>query len=557
MPKVSTSTKKVSDNGSHKLQSTKSPRGRPAKPTDAETVERNGRPESVVSRRELISTILEVLAEYEIQGILKLVVERIPKLVNGRQASLFWFDREINRFVLKQTSGPNRQKIGKHAYAVGEGLTGWVAKTGKPLRIANIEDKNELRRIDPKLSWSDKYKGFESASERERQYCRAFLAVPIKIESITVGILRVAKTMEANDQFSAAHEELLVTLADHLSSILIKAERFQRTEQLNKLMDHDNIGDFECQGELDNYFTMAVNLIPTILNSSGCTMFLREDKSNSYVLRYASKGNPLEESIGKATYKANEGLTGYVLQNQRSLRINDIQNPEELHQIDPKLEWRGIHLEFQKHHSNFLAAPIRTGKDLFGVIRLSKEADGMPFTEDDERLLSKYGRLLGRAIKSFQSGGGILVRPRYNGRHSETGNVCYVLMPYSQEWSPNTRRAIASAVKSQNLDCRIADEEDGRQVMDDVWRGLCEARVIIADLSTSNPNVMYEIGLADVLGKEIILLAQDSNKVPFDLAGSRVLVYSPKHLDKLEDDLARKLSRLKKQETKPEVWSFE
>src|SRR6185369_438815 len=467
-PKASASTKKFINNISHKLRSRKAARAR----SGPQVVRRNFRSDRVISYRELISTILEVFAEYDSESILKLVVERIPKLVNGRQASLFWFDREINRFVLKQTSGPNRRKIGKHAYAIGEGLTGWVAKTGKPLRIANIEDKNELRRIDPKLHWSDKYKGFESANERERQYCRAFLAVPIKIESVTIGILRVAKTMEPNAQFSAEHEELLVTLADHLSSILINAERFQSAEQINKLIDH--IGDTESQGELDNYFNIAVNLIPRILNSSGCTMFLREGSGDSYVLKYASKGNPLEVSIGKATYKANEGLTGYILQYQRSLRINDIQNPEELHQIDPKLRWRGVHLEFQKHHSNFLAAPIIAGKDLFGVIRLSKEADGMPFTEDDERLLSKYGRLLGRALKSFQSDGGILVRPRYSGQHCEKSNDCYVLMPYSKEWSANTKRAIKNAVKSQNLRFRIADDEDGRQVMEDVWQGLCE-----------------------------------------------------------------------------------
>lgn len=548
MPTTSEFKRKPNTKASHKRLQSKAGQARPSKRSQSQLVEGFARSELVVSYRELISTILEVFAEYEIESILKLVVERIPKLVNGRQASLFWFDREINRFVLKQTSGPNRRKIGKHAYAIGEGLTGWVAKTGKPLRIANIEDKSELKRIDPQLRWADKYKGFESATERERQYCRAFLAVPIKIESVTIGVLRVAKTMEPNTRFSAEHEELLVTLADHLSSIVIKAERFQGAEQINKLIDQDNFGDFESQGELDNYFNMAVNLIPSILNSNGCTMFLREDNSDSYVLRYASKGNPLEESIGKATYKANEGLTGYVLQYQRSLRINDIQNQEELHQIDPRLRWRGVHLEFQKHHSNFLAAPIRAGKDLFGVIRLSKHPDGMPFTEDDERLLLKYGRLLGRALKSFQNDGGILVRPRYSGRHTETRNVCFVLMPYSQQWSSNTRRAIANAIKSQGLLFRIADEEDGRHVMEDVWRGICEGTIIIADLSTSNPNVMYEVGMADVLGKEVILLTQDAKDLPFDLSGSRVLVYSPERLDKLEDDLGRKLSRVLKRQ---------
>src|ERR1700741_1999871 len=150
LPKASSSTKKFSHNTPAKVRARKPGRARLAKRSQPNEVERYGRSEMVISYRELIATILEVFAEYEIDSILKLVVERIPKLVNGRQASLFWFEREINRFVLKETSGPNRRKIGKHAYAIGEGLTGWVAKTGKPLRIANIEDKNELRRIDPK-----------------------------------------------------------------------------------------------------------------------------------------------------------------------------------------------------------------------------------------------------------------------------------------------------------------------------------------------------------------------------------------------------------------------
>jgi transcriptional regulator with GAF, ATPase, and Fis domain len=497
----------------------------------------------------LISTILEVFAEYQIEKILKLVVDKIPKLVQANEASLFWYDRETNRIILRQTSGAKKQNIGKHAYALGEGLTGWVAKNGRALRINNIEDEKELKRIDPTLRWSDKYKGFEYASTAEKEHRRAFLAVPIKIEGITVGVLRIAKTLEPNTQFSKEHEELLITFAEHLSTILKKAELIQRAEDFNSLIDDDDLILFKNPQTVDAYLRWAVNLIPTILISSGCTIFLKDENSDSYVLKYATKGNPLEDQIDRASYKLGEGLTGWVLLKGKALRVNDIENTDELKQIDPKLQWLGKHLEYQKHHSNFLAAPIRTPKEVYGVIRLSKESKDMPFTEEDERLLSKYGRFLGSALRSLQleQDGTMIVKPHYEARYFVTKDCGYVLMPYSKEWTQNVKRIIKNAIESQGLCFRIADEEVGGYIMKDIWRGICEARIVVADLSTANPNVAYEVGLADVLGKQIILLAQDRHAVPFDFVGKRLLVYSLDRIDKLQDELANRISRLLQQ----------
>lgn len=492
--------------------------------------------------KELVSTVLEVFAEYEIEKILELVVQRIPKLVGVKEASLFWYDREANRIVLRQTSGANKQHIGKYAYAIGEGLTGWVAKTGRALRINNIEDARELRKIDATLRWSDKYKGFEYASAADREYRRAFVAVPIKLEGITMGVLRLAKTIEPKTRFTAEQQDLLTTFADHLSTILKKAELLQKAEDFNDSLIDDE--DLTLFNNTEGYLRWVVNFIPAILSSSGCTIFLKGESADSYVLKYASKDNPLKSQIGRASYKLGEGLTGWVLLKGRSLRVNDIENADELKKIDPKLHWMGKHLEYQKHHSTFLAAPIRTINDVLGVIRLSKESKDMPFTSQDERLLSKYGRFLGSALRSheFEKDGTMLVKPVYGGWHCVTGDYCYVLMPYTKEWSKNVKRTIRNAVLSNNLSFRIAEEEIGTSIMKDVWKGLCETRIVIADLSEANPNVAYEVGLADALGKQTILLAQDVKSVPFDFAGKRLLLYRLDRLDELQDELTKHIT---------------
>jgi hypothetical protein len=71
-----------------------------------------------------------------------------------------------------------------------------------------------------------------------------------------------------------------------------------------------------------------------------------------------------------------------------------------------------------------------------------------------------------------------------------------------------------------------ADEMVGPGViMEDIVREIEMSRLIVADITPANLNVYYEVGYARALRKPIILLAQKGTKLPFDLAGFRVLFY--------------------------------
>jgi predicted nucleotide-binding protein len=53
--------------------------------------------------------------------------------------------------------------------------------------------------------------------------------------------------------------------------------------------------------------------------------------------------------------------------------------------------------------------------------------------------------------------------------------------------------------------------------MEKIWCQINESLLIIADLTSSNPNVLYELGVAHTLGKPIIMMTQDECYVPTDL----------------------------------------
>jgi ABC-type amino acid transport substrate-binding protein len=102
--------------------------------------------------------------------------------------------------------------------------------------------------------------------------------------------------------------------------------------------------------------------------------------------------------------------------------------------------------------------------------------------------------------------------------------TCFVVMPYSQDWSSAVEKIILEACTLVGLDFEIAKNMPGRFIPNDIWRGITRAGVLVADLSGANANVAYEVGLADVLGKQIILIGQDS-EVPFDFQAQRLIRY--------------------------------
>ena len=61
--------------------------------------------------------------------------------------------------------------------------------------------------------------------------------------------------------------------------------------------------------------------------------------------------------------------------------------------------------------------------------------------------------------------------------------------------------------------------------MQDVVSLIDRSRVVICDCTGRNPNVFYEIGIAHTLGREVILITQSQEDIPFDLRHLRYVPY--------------------------------
>ena len=121
----------------------------------------------------------------------------------------------------------------------------------------------------------------------------------------------------------------------------------------------------------------------------------------------------------------------------------------------------------------------------------------------------------------------------------------FVVMPFSELWSQDVYTKMlqpgitdAGFVESKgDLVVRVGD------LSVNVWRSITQAGVIVADVSVPNPNVYYEIGLADALGKPVFLFKQETATLPADFGGVHYYTYDLSDLatgrKKLCDELTK------------------
>ena len=100
-------------------------------------------------------------------------------------------------------------------------------------------------------------------------------------------------------------------------------------------------------------------------------------------------------------------------------------------------------------------------------------------------------------------------------------------MPFFEPLRPVYEDHIKKISRELKLSVARADDFfSAHSVMADVWSGIFFARAVIADCTGRNPNVFYEIGLAHVLGKPVILITQNADDVPFDVRHIRFIHYT-------------------------------
>ncbi|WP_291138883.1 tetratricopeptide repeat-containing protein [Flavobacterium sp. UBA7663] len=116
--------------------------------------------------------------------------------------------------------------------------------------------------------------------------------------------------------------------------------------------------------------------------------------------------------------------------------------------------------------------------------------------------------------------------------------ICFVIMGFGKKTDPSTgktfdldktyKNIIQPAVLLSEYECVRADEIQDSGIIDkSMYALLIQSDLVIADISTYNPNAIYELGIRHAVKPfSTIVIKEEEGKLPFDLDHTRTFKYS-------------------------------
>jgi diguanylate cyclase (GGDEF)-like protein len=180
------------------------------------TTRRSAAPQTTARRLAILTDVVKTANSIlEPRKVIELVVERIRQLIPSEAWSLMMVDEERQELVFEAALGAKARDVAAFRLKIGEGVAGWVARTGKP---AIVNDAGRDPRFSPRV---DMRTQFET---------RSILCAPLVSRGRTIGVLEIIN--RRGGRFTRHDLSLLLSLVEPCAIAIENAILFQRTEQL-------------------------------------------------------------------------------------------------------------------------------------------------------------------------------------------------------------------------------------------------------------------------------------------------------------------------------------
>ena len=196
-------------------------------------------------RYELQNTLEELISKYEelavlyesaetvatvmnLEEVSQLILEQAADILQVDHASLMLVDEEERQLSVVAARGLREDAVGKVTVSLGQGISGKVAQTGKPILIEDLDKHPEIER-----------------ASRAEQECTSLISVPLKVRDRILGVLNV-NNKTSGEPFASGDLKMLMALAQ-LAAISIQNARTYQNAITDRLTSLYNYGYFREQ----------------------------------------------------------------------------------------------------------------------------------------------------------------------------------------------------------------------------------------------------------------------------------------------------------------------
>jgi signal transduction histidine kinase len=303
------------------------------------------------------------------QEALLLIVREAVQLVQASSGSVVLVN-PTNGFLEIQASQGLPLDAANLKLRVGEGITGWVARTGKAARVAEVT-------LDPRYVML-------------RSEVRSELAVPLEVNGEVRGVLNVDS--DRTNAFNAADQELLEALAAQAARVIqntwlyeqlrLKARLFESLASVSRTINSTL--------NLDEALNAVTREACVLMEAKMCSLMMLDETRNWLDLR-ASFGAG-KNYIQKPRLSVGESLLGTVVRRKKPVHVENVQT-----------SGRYQHVEVARHEGlvSLLSVPLLFGGNAIGALSVYT-ARPYVYSNGEIRILSAFAELSAIAIERAQ-----------------------------------------------------------------------------------------------------------------------------------------------------------
>jgi HD-GYP domain-containing protein (c-di-GMP phosphodiesterase class II) len=253
---------------------------------------------------------------------------------------------------------------------VNKGITGRAVTTGLPQRVPDVTKNKDYIEVN-----SD---------------TRSELAVPIKINGKTLGVVNTESIYE--NAYSIADEDFLVTFANQLALAIERMRLMEAQQRQTREITALYETAVSISGVLDvEKLTQRIYLqISDLFPLDSFVLALNEaDTEEVYFTAAMQENRIVSELINQRISLADSGLIGWVVQNQKTLQLNDLKTDplpvKPLHTGKPARSWLGV--------------PIISRGQLLGAMAIYSYEPRV-YNENHARLLESMGAQMATSLEN-------------------------------------------------------------------------------------------------------------------------------------------------------------
>lgn len=126
--------------------------------------------------------------------------------------------------------------------------------------------------------------------------------------------------------------------------------------------------------------------------------------------------------------------------------------------------------------------------------------------------------------------------------------TCFIMQPFDKGvYDKRYEDIFIPAIEAAGLEPYRVDRDPGVSIpIDEIQTGIKNSDVCLAEITTDNPNVWFELGFAIASFKEVVLVCSSERKTkfPFDVQHRNITRYkteSPRDFEQLKEEITKRL----------------